>query len=125
MIWPFVFAQAASGNPLDAIWGVLLNLGVAGIMVILLLRGDIQPRYAVQTIQNNRDEIRDQRDELLGLYKEIQPLLAIINAQLLPAVESLAKVQTDAEAAIVRLNDVSARMEAAATRIEQGGGSMQ
>ena len=34
LAYVFILAQAA-GNPLDALWGVLLNLGVAGIMVII------------------------------------------------------------------------------------------
>jgi len=73
---------------MDEIIGYLLNYGVLGIMVILLLLGLLIPRPTLEDVKADRDEWRDAYQTEAQAHRATREALAAANERADAAVET-------------------------------------
>lgn len=102
VLGPVVAAQAAPGGLDVEKW---VQWGVLGLVLALILVGQLVPKYVVDRADREFERVRQQRDELVGQLKEVVPVLGQVNNTMLPTLDRMTHELVEARQEIRRLSE--------------------
>lgn len=101
----WILAQG-SGDSSSDIFGVLLQYGVVGVVVIAMLVGLLWAKPAVDRLIKDKEKAESQRDDLLRVYEEkMLPALTdsiVVTRDLKPVIQDVTTVLAQVKAELDR-----------------------
>lgn len=101
-----LLAQNAGGDQSRDIFDYLIQIGVAGIVIVLFLAGYLWAKPAVDRLIKDKERAEAQRDELLRVYEEkMLPALSdsiVVTRDLKPIIQEVTTVLAQVKGELAR-----------------------